>query len=79
MATLRASYSIEPEILQKFNELVPAGERSQVVQSLMAKVLSERSKSLEALAEEFETHPDFAQARQDGEAFDAVTADRLDD
>ena len=66
-------------MLLKFNEIIPAGERSQVIQSLMQSVLAERAKRLEAIAEEFETHPDFAQARADGEAFDAVIADGLED
>jgi hypothetical protein len=79
MVALRASYTIEPDVLRKFNEIVPAGERSQVVQRLMEKALAERRKQLEAIAAEFETHPDFAQARADGEAFDATVADGLDD
>jgi hypothetical protein len=31
------------------------------------------------LAEEFETHPDFAEARADGAAFDVTIGDGLDD
>jgi hypothetical protein len=79
MPALRASFSIAPNVLRKFNELVPAGERSRVIESLMERVLVERGKKLQALAHEFETHPDFAQARSDGEAFDVTVADGLDD
>ncbi len=79
MSALRASYTIEPEVLLKFNEMVPAGERSQLIQRLMEGALSEREKQLEAIALEFETHPDFAQARADGAAFDATIADGLDE
>ncbi len=79
MPALRASYTIEPEVLLKFNEMVPPGERSQLIQRLMEGVLSEREKQLEAIAEEFETHPDFAQARADCEAFDAAVADGLEE
>lgn len=79
MPPLRASYSIAPDVLRKFNELVPAGERSRVIESFMERALAERGKKLEALAHEFETHPDFAQARSDGEAFDLTVADGLDD
>src|SRR5438105_8678860 len=61
MPTLRASYTIDPEVLLKFNELVPPGERSKIVQVLMRRALVERTGQLEALADEFETHPDFAQ------------------
>ena len=32
MAALRASYTIESEVLLKFNEMVPPGERSHLIQ-----------------------------------------------
>ena len=79
MAALRASYTIEPDLLHRFNELVPSGERSQLIQSLMVKAVAERQKALEAIAHEFETHPDFAVARADTAAFDVTIADGLDD
>ena len=79
MAALRASYTIESEVLLKFNEMVPAGDRSQLIQHLMERALSERRKKLEAIAIEFETHPDFAQARADGEAFDTTVTDGLEE
>src|SRR5271168_4033107 len=60
MSALRASYTIAPEVLRKFNKLVPAGERSQVIEGLMKRALVERRRQFEALAEEFETNPDFA-------------------
>ncbi len=78
MAALRASYSIELDLLHKFNALVPSGERSQVIQRLMAQAVAEREKSYEALAREYETHEDFAQARADAKAFDAAVADGLE-
>jgi hypothetical protein len=37
--------------------------RSQVIQSLMQRALAERQKRLEAVAEDFDTHPDFRIAR----------------
>ena len=79
MAALRASYTIEPDLLHKFNELVPSGERSQVIQTLMARAVAERQKTLEALAHEFETHPDFAAARAAASAFETTVNDGLDD
>ncbi len=79
MAALRASYTIESDVLLKFNEMVPPGERSHLIQQLMERALAEREKRLEAIAMEFETHPDFAQARADGLAFDAAIADGLED
>ena len=50
-----------------------------MIERLMEGALIERRKQLEALAEEFETHPDFAKARADGEAFDVTVADGLDE
>jgi hypothetical protein len=77
MPAARASYSIDPEVLQRFNELVPASKRSQTIQALMESVLNQKKSELEALALEFETHPDFAQARADIEIWDCVSADGL--
>ena len=79
MAAIRASYSIRPDVLQEFNALVPSGERSQLLESMMKKALVERRGHFEAVAHEFATHPDFAAARADSEAFDAASADGLDD
>jgi hypothetical protein len=79
MSGLRASYTISPEVLRKFNELVLAGEQSQVIEGLMKRALIERRRQFEALAEEFETHPDFAEARADGAAFDVTIGDGLAD
>ena len=78
MPALRASYTVEPELLTKFNALVPSGERSQVIQRLMAQAVAEREEALAALAQEFETHADFAQARSDAKAFDVTIADGLE-
>lgn len=77
MPALRASYSIAPDILQRFNALVPSSQRSRTVQSLMEGILASREKSLESLAKEFATHPDFAQARADSLAWDATSMDGL--
>lgn len=55
---LRPSFTIAPEVPLKFNEMVPTGERSKVIQSLMQRALAEREKRLDAIAEDFDTHPD---------------------
>jgi hypothetical protein len=78
MAALRVSITIAPEVLLKFNEMVPAGERSEVIQSLMQRALAERQKRLEAIDEDFDTHPDFRIARGDAAAFETAVADGLD-
>ncbi len=78
ISVLRASYSIDHTILRRFNETIPARERSRVVQSLMEKALVDREQSLEMIAEEFESHPDFAMARDTSNAFGVCVADGLD-
>jgi hypothetical protein len=78
MAALRASFTIASEVLLEFNEMVPAGERSKIIQSLMQQALAERQKRMEAIAEEFDTHPDFRIARRDAAAFETTVADGLD-
>jgi hypothetical protein len=77
MATLRASYSISPDILTRFNELVPSSERSRTVQSLMESILKKRELQMEAVAKEFATHPDFAEARADSMLWDVTSMDGL--
>lgn len=77
MPALRATYSIAPEVLQRFNALVPSSERSRCVQALMESILERREKSLEAVASEFATHPDFAEARSDALLWDATLLDGL--
>jgi hypothetical protein len=77
MTTDRASYSIEAEVLSRFNQVVPPGERSQVIQRLMKRAVAELSRPPEDIAEEFENHPDFADARAEISAFDATAADGL--
>ena len=78
MNTLRASYSIDPFILRRFNETIPSRERSKVVQNLMEQALLSRGTALEQLAEELESHPDFAAVREMSRAFEVLAADGLD-
>ena len=77
MTALRASYSISPDILTRFNELVPSSERSRTVQSLMESILKKKELQLEATAKEFATHPDFAEARVDSLLWDVTSMDGL--
>jgi hypothetical protein len=76
--TMRDSFAIAPKVLLKFNEMVPAGERSQVIHSLMQRALAERQKRLEAIAEDFDTHSDFRIARGEGAAFEMAVDDEFD-
>ena len=76
----RASYTIEPEILSRFNAVVPPGERSKVVETFMKQALERRERDAAAIAEEFMTHPDFAAARAECAILaEAALDDGLDD
>ncbi len=77
-AALRASYSIDANVLRRFNDTIPAGERSKIVQSLMEQALLVRECTLEQLAEEFEQHPDFVECRETVKAFDVCSNDGLE-
>lgn len=78
MNSLRASYSIDPFVLRRFNETIPSRERSKVVQNLMEQALLERENALEQIAEELESHPDFAAARETARAFESLASDGLE-
>ena len=77
MAALRTSYSIAAEVLQRFNALVPSSERSKTVRALMESILERREQLLESVANEFATHPDFAEARANALLWDATSLDGL--
>lgn len=54
-------------------------ERSKIVQNLMEQALLARESALEQLAEELESHPDFAAVRETSRAFESLAADGLED
>jgi hypothetical protein len=76
-ATLRASYSFDSTILRRFNAVVPSGERSKVLEQLVEQVTLAKEKEYERIAEEFETHPDFAEARQTVKEFSVLNTDPI--
>lgn len=76
-STSRASYSFSTPVLRRFNAVVPAGERSTVIQSLLEQVTIAREQEYERIAEEFETHPDFAHARQSVQDFSVLSTDAI--
>ena len=76
----RASYTIEPEVLSRFNAIVPQGERSKVVEAYMRQALERRESDISAIAQEFMTHPDFAEARAECAILsESALKDGLDD
>ena len=80
MTALRASYTIAPEVLSRFNAIVPPGERSKVIEAYMKQALEHRERDAAAIAEEFMTHPDFAEARSESAMWaETGLKDGLDD
>ena len=76
--TLRASYTISAPILQRFNAVVPNGERSRVMEELMKQALAAREAELENIAEAFLTDPAFAECRDEERLWDVTAGDGLE-
>jgi hypothetical protein len=76
--TLRASYTFSAPVLQRFNAVVPHGERSRVMEELMKQALALREAELERVADAFMTDPAFAECRDDEKLWDVTMADGLD-
>lgn len=76
--TLRASYTFSAPVLQRFNAVVPHGERSRVMEELMKQALATREADMERVAQVFMTDPAFAECRDDEKLWDATVADGLD-
>ena len=77
-AKLRASYTFSASVLQRFNAVVPQGERSRVMEELMKQALAAREAELERVAEAFMTDPAFAECRDDEQLWEATLADGMD-
>ena len=76
--TLRASYSISAPILQRFNAVVPAGERSRVIEAYMQQALVTKEQELEAIAAAFMNDPANAEAISDEKLWDVTIGDGLE-
>ena len=76
--TLRASHTFSAPVLQRFNAVVPHGERSRVMEELKKQALAEREAELERAAEAVMTDPAFAECRNDEKLWEATVADGLD-
>ena len=75
---LRASYTISAPTLQRFNAVVPQGERSRVVEQFMQLALVARESELEKIAETYLTDPAFAECRADEALWDVTISDGLE-
>ena len=76
--TLRASYSISAPLLQRFNAVVPPGERSRVIEACIEQALLERENELEGIAAAFMSDPANAEAIADEKLWDVTIGDGLD-
>ena len=76
--TLRASYSISAPLLQRFNAVVPPGERSRMIEACIEQALLERENELEAIAAAFMNDPANAEAIADERLWDVTIGDGLE-
>jgi len=67
-------YTFSAPVLQRFNAVVPHGERSRVMEELMKHALAAREAELERVAESLMTGPAFAECRGDEALWDATVA-----
>ena len=75
----RAIYSINPDLLNRFNALYPARERSKIVEGLIQQVLEEREQYLVDAVRKIETDPRLAAIREVSDDIDRVAGDGLQD
>lgn len=76
--TLRASYSISAPLLQRFNAVVPPGERSRMIEACIEQALLAREQELEGIAAAFMNDPANAEAIADERLWDVTIGDGLD-
>ena len=76
--TLRASYSISAPLLQRFNAVVPPGERSRMIEAFIEQALLAREQELEGIAAAFMNDPANAEAIADERLWDVTIGDGLD-
>ena len=67
MPVSRATFSIDRSVLDRFNRMIPAGDRSKYVENLLERDLKRRETTLDALASDLATHPDLKEVRADSE------------
>ena len=75
--TKRVLYSIQSEVVSRFNAVFKGRERSRVVEQLMIQAIEARENEVVAAAKLIETDPAFAQYRQVSEWVDAQAIDTL--
>ena len=80
MATAsRAIYSINPDVLSRFNALFPPRERSKVVEQMIQRALAERESGLLEAARKIESDPRFAAIREVSDDIDRIVGEAVQD
>jgi hypothetical protein len=74
----RAFYSIDEKVLSAFNRLVPAGQRSRIIESFMADYVADDENRLARAAEAIENDPSYAAVMRDAEELGFENLARLD-
>ena len=75
----RAIYSINADLLSRFNALFPARERSKIIEGMIQKALEEREHDLVEAARKIETDPKFAAIREVSDDLDRVAGEAQSD
>jgi hypothetical protein len=73
----RAFYSIDDDILDGFNRLVPPARRSKLVQSLMAKYVAQNDSLIEKAARQIEADPNYSDVSRDATDAGLATLHRM--
>ena len=80
MATAsRAIYSINPDVLSRFNALFPPRERSKVVERMIQRALAERESGLLEAARKIESEPRFAAIREVSDDIERIVGEAVQD
>jgi metal-responsive CopG/Arc/MetJ family transcriptional regulator len=74
----RAFYSIDEDVLEEFNRLVPSAKRSKLVQNLMMKYVSQNDSAIERAARLIESDASYSDVMADSASIGTATLKRID-
>lgn len=75
----RAIYSINPDVLSRFNALFPPRERSKVVEQMIQRALAERESGLLEAARKIESDSRFAAIREVSDDIERIVGEAVQD
>ncbi len=73
----RAFYSIDEDVLEEFNRLVPSAKRSKLVQNLMAKYVSQNDSAIEQAARQIKGDASYRYVMADSASIGSATLKRV--